>query len=636
MATQQKRLEITDFDFDDIKNNLKTFLRSQTEFTDYDFEGSGMNILLDTLAYNTHYQAFTANMLANEMFIDSAALRSSVVSHAKTLGYEVRSVTAPIAHVNITLSGVTSSSRTLSAGTVFNTTVAGQSFQFVNIEDITNTKSGADIIFEDVLLYEGTFVTQRYTVDSSDADQRFVISDNRVDTRTLSVTVQNSSSDSTTTTYTKATDITQLTDDSNVFFLQEVENGKFEVYFGDGVVSQSVSDGNIVILKFVATNITAANGATDFSSSGAIDGETSVTVTTTGIAAGGGQRESIPSIKLNAPLDFAAQGRCVTANDYKVFARKLFPQTKSVNVFGGEDGSFDSSLGTVATQEFGKVFISIRSNTLNNLTATQKSNLITDLTKFNVASITPVIIDVEVTDIIMETVFQFNSSKTTKTRETLITEVRESISSYNNNTLNDFNKMFRYSELSSNIDSTNEAILNSGSKIYLSKKITPQLERSQSHDLYYNNPFFHPHTGHAGEIGGVVASTGFKVKGDATNVQFFDDDGKGILRRFYLVGTTRTYTDLTAGTVDYINGHIKVNNLTLTNIENVDGLTSTSIRFVIVPESKDIKSVRNQILNIDLVNSTVAGKVDTIEVGQPGAATTFATTPTMPNTSQSF
>ena len=636
MATQQKRLEITDFDFDDIKNNLKTFLRSQTEFTDYDFEGSGMNILLDTLAYNTHYQAFTANMLANDMFIDSAALRSSVVAHAKTLGYEVRSVTAPIAHVNITLSGVTSSSRTLSAGTVFNTTVAGQSFQFVNIEDITNTKSGADIIFEDVLLYEGTFVTQRYTVDSSDADQRFVISDNRVDTRTLSVTVQNSSSDSTTTTYTKATDITQLTDDSNVFFLQEVENGKFEVYFGDGVVSQSVSDGNIVILKFVATNITAANGATDFSSSGAIDGETSVTVTTTGIAAGGGQRESIPSIKLNAPLDFAAQGRCVTANDYKVFARKLFPQTKSVNVFGGEDGSFDSSLGTVATQEFGKVFISIRSNTLNNLTATQKSNLITDLTKFNVASITPVIIDVEVTDIIMETVFQFNSSKTTKTRETLITEVRESISSYNNNTLNDFNKMFRYSELSSNIDSTNEAILNSGSKIYLSKKITPQLEISQSHDLYYNNPFFHPHTGHAGEIGGVVASTGFKVKGDATNVQFFDDDGKGILRRFYLVGTTRTYTDLTAGTVDYINGHIKVNNLTLTNIENVDGLTSTSIRFVIVPESKDIKAVRNQILNIDLVNSTVAGKVDTIEVGQPGAATTFATTPTMPNTSQSF
>jgi hypothetical protein len=256
MAAQQKKLEISDFDFDDIKNNLKVFLRAQTEFTDYDFEGSGMNILLDTLAYNTHYQAFAANMLANEMFIDSAALRSSVVSHAKTLGYDVRSVTAPEAVLDITLNAVSSSTRTLSAGTVFNTTVGGESYQFVTIEDITKSKSGADIIFNNISVYEGTFVTQRYTVDSSDADQRFVINDNRVDTRTLSVQVQNSSSDSTQTTYTKAEDITQLTDESNVFFLQEVENGKFEVYFGDGVVSKSVSDGNIKILKFVATNVT--------------------------------------------------------------------------------------------------------------------------------------------------------------------------------------------------------------------------------------------------------------------------------------------------------------------------------------------------------------------------------------------
>ena len=636
MAINEKRLRVTEFDFDDVKENLKTFLKGQNEFTDYDFEGSGMNILLDTLAYNTHYMSFNANMLANEMFIDSASLRSSVVSHAKTLGYEVGSVNAPSATVSITLNNVSNSTRTMSAGTVFNTTVAGEDYQFVTISDVTESKSANNIVFNDIKIYEGTFVTQRYTVNSSDADQRFVINDNRCDTATLSVSIQNSSSDTTTTTYTKATDITQLTDASKVFFLQEVEAGKFEVYFGDDVVSSALSDGNIVLLKYVATNIEAANGANTFTSSGAIDGETSVTVTTVDDAAGGSQRETIASIKLNAPLDYAAQGRCVTANDYTVFARKLFPQTKSVNVFGGEDGSFDSSLGVVDTQEFGKVFISIRSTTGNNLTVTQKDNLVKDLQKFNVASITPVIIDPEITNVILETEFQFNSSKTTKDKDSLKSEVITVLEDYNTNTLNDFCKMFRYSEIQGQIDDTDESILNSGSRVYLSKTFTPQLLTAQSHDLFFNNPFFNPHSGHSGSLGGVVASTGFKVSGDATNEQFFDDDGKGNLRRFYLVGTTRTYTALSAGTIDYVKGTVKIKTINITSVGDVDGVTSTTVRVVIVPDSKDIKAVRNQILNIDLTNTTVLPKVDTISVGQPGAASSFTTTSTMPSASQSF
>ena len=636
MAKQLKRMDVSELDFDEIKGNLKTFLRGQTEFTDYDFEGSGMNILLDTLAYNTHYLSFNANMLANEMFIDSAALRSSVVSHAKTLGYETGSVKAPIATVSITLNNVSNSTRTLSAGTVFNTTVAGESYQFATIADVTQSKSANDIVFNNIKIYEGTFVTQRYTVNSSDADQRFVINDNRCDTSTLSVSIQNSSSDTTTTTYTKATDITQLTDESKVFFLQEVEAGRFEVYFGDGVVSSALSDGNIVLLKYIATNVDQANGADTFTSSGAIDGETSVTVTTVDSASGGSQRETIESIKLNAPLDYAAQGRCVTANDYVVFARKLFPQTKSVNVFGGEDGSFDSSLGVVDTQEFGKVFISIRSTTGNNLTVTQKDNLVKDLQKFNVASITPVIIDPEVTNIILETEFQFNSSKTTKDKETLKSEVTTVLTNYNTNTLNDFNKMFRYSEIQGQIDDADDAILNSGSKVYLSKTFTPQLLTSQSHDLFFNNPFFHPHSGHSGSLGGVVASTGFKISGNATDEMFFDDDGKGNVRRFYLVGTTRNYVDLTAGTIDYAKGIVKLNTINVTSVSDIDGVTSSDIRIVVVPDSKDIKAVRNQILNIDLTNTTILPKVDTISIGQPGAASSFSTTTTMPSASQSF
>ena len=280
MATEARRLDITEFDFDDVKDNLKTFLRAQNEFTDYDFEGAGMNILLDILAYNTHYLGFNSNMLANEMFIDTSTLRSSIVSHAKTLGYEVGSVTAPKATVNVTMNNASTSTRTIPSGTTFSTTVDGTSFQFVTVSDVTANKSGLDIIFNNVLLYEGTFITQRYTVDSSDADQRFLIEDNRIDISTLSVDVQNSISDTTTATYTKATDITQLLGTSSVFFLQEVEAGKFEVYFGDGVVSKALSDGNIVLLSFVATNKDLANGAATFTNTGAIDGETDITVTT--------------------------------------------------------------------------------------------------------------------------------------------------------------------------------------------------------------------------------------------------------------------------------------------------------------------------------------------------------------------
>jgi len=279
MAINKRKLRVTELDFDNIKDNLKTFLKAQTEFKDYDFEGSGMSVLLDTLAYNTHYLGFNANMLANEMFLDSAALRSSVVSHAKTLGYEVSSPRAPIATVNISLS-TTASTKTMPAGTAFTTTVDGTSYQFVTVSDITSNSTGSSIPFDSVNIYEGSYVTTKYTVDTSDVDQRFLLSDARSDTTTLKVKVQNSASDSTTTTYTKATDITQLSASSTVYFLQETDSGLFEIYFGDGTVSTALSDGNIVILQYVVTNKTASNGATVFGSPSSIDGVTGVTTTT--------------------------------------------------------------------------------------------------------------------------------------------------------------------------------------------------------------------------------------------------------------------------------------------------------------------------------------------------------------------
>ena len=620
-----RRLQVTEFDFDNVKANLKTFLKAQTEFKDYDFEGAGMNILLDTLAYNTHYLGFNMNMLANEMFIDSSSLRSSIVSHAKTLGYEVDSPRAPIAEVNVVLNDTSNSTATMAAGTKFNTKVDNVDYQFVNVNEITASNTGVEIPFNNLKIYEGTYVTVRYVVDSSDVNQRFILTDKRSDTSTLTVKVQNSSSDSTTTTYTKASDISTLTSESEVYYLQEVEAQKFEVYFGDDVLSKALSDGNIVILQYVVTNKSASNGASVFTSTGAIDTITDISVTTVERASGGTEGETLNSIKLNAPLDYAAQGRCVTSEDYKLFAKKLFPQTQAVMVFGGESGSYDPSLGVTSTASYGRVYISIKSTTGNNLTDAQKIQLVSDFKKYNVASITPVVIDPEITYVILNVSFKYNSNKTTKEKSTLESNVTTTISDFNDNKLKSFNNVLRHSQLSGLIDETDSSILNSVTNVTLAKKFTPTLNTATEYNVYFSNALYNPHSEHNKSAGGIITSSGFLVSGDATNEQFFDDDGDGNLRRYYIDGAVRTYSDETAGTVDYSTGHITINSLNITSISDVDGVSSTTIRITSIPSSKDIVPVLNQILEIDMMNTTVTGEMDTIAVGSTGASSSYTT-----------
>ncbi len=622
MAANENRLRVTELDFDDIKDNLKTFLKAQNQFKDYDFEGSGMNILLDTLAYNTHYMGYNANMVANEMFLDSASLRSSVVSHAKKLGYEVSSVRAPTATVNIGLA-TSIATKTMPAGTTFTTTVDGVSYQFVTVADITASNIGQTVNFDSTLIYEGTYITTKYLVDTDDVDQRFIITDPKVDTTTLTVKVQTSASDTFSRTYTKATDISQLTSSSTVYFLQEIEAGRYEVYFGDGVVSQSISDGNIVVLQYVVTNKAAANGANVFTSPSAIDGVTDITVTTVAAATGGAEAESIDSIKLNAPLDYASQGRAVTTSDYKTYVTRLFPNTQAVSVFGGEDGSYDTSTGVSSTPEYGKVFISIKSTTGNNLTETQKSNLVNDLAPYKVSSITPVIVDAETTEIILNTTVQYDSSKTTSLATELSSLVRTTISDYNTSDLQTFNAPFRHSKLLGLIDNTDDSILNNTTTVTMAKYITPPINTQNSYILNFNNKFFNPHSGHNSAAGGIISSTGFSMSTvDSSREYFFDDDGAGNLRIYYLVSGSRIYYSGTAGTIDYVNGKITINSLMISAISNVDGATSTRIRITVIPDSYDIIPVRNQILEIDTVNTTVASSVDATTSTGVGYTTT--------------
>ena len=625
MATNNKRLEVTEFDFDDVKDNLKTFLGGQTEFTDYDFEGSGMSALLDVLAYNTHYLGFNANMLANEMFLDSASLRSSIVSHAKTLGYVPTSARASKATVDVTLNTNTTSA-TMPAGTVFTTTVDDVSYQFSTISDVTKSNTGNTIPFVGVDIYEGSFITTRYTVDSSDVDQRFLITDNRADTSTLTVKVQTSSTDSTTNTFTEATDITQVAAGSNVYFLQEVEAGLFEIYFGDGIIGTALSDDNIVILTYVVSNKSAANGASIFTNSAAIASVTDVSVATSATSTAGAEPESLSSIKYNAPLDFASQGRCVTSEDYKVFARKFFPNTQAVQVFGGEAGSFDTSLGVIDTPEYGKVFIAIKSTTGNSLTATEKAQLITDLAPFTVASITPVIVDVQTTKLILQVVFKFDSSKTTKNVSTLASEISSTLTNFNSDTLGQFEGGFRHSKVTGLIDDTDTSITGNITNVTMAHDLTPTIGTATSYTIQFNNKIYNPHDGHNKTAGGVVSSTAFKISGDTTNDMFFDDDGSGVLRLYYLVAGVRVYQDETAGTVDYVAGKITIGSINIDTISNVDGASSSIIRVTSVPDSKDVIPVRNQVLEIDFVNTTVTGDEDTISTGDSAAGTSYNTT----------
>ena len=632
MATNEKRLTVTELDFDEVKSNLKTYLKAQTEFKDYDFEGSGMSILLDSLAYNTHYLGFNANMAANEMFLDSASLRSSVVSHAKMLGYEVSSARASKATINISLN-TSKTTATMPAGTSFASTIDGTSYQFVTISDITGTNTGSAVPFDSTEIYEGTYITTKYIVDNSDIDQRFIITDNRADTTTLTVKIQNSISDATATTYTKATDISQLSRSSTVYFLQEIESGKFEVYFGDGIVSQSLSDGNIVFLQYVVTNKTLANGSFSFTSPSAIDTVTNITITTVANASGGAEPETIQSIKLNAPLDYAAQGRAVTTEDYRLYARKLFANTQTVSVWGGEDGSYNTSSGVSATAEYGKVFISIKSTTGENLTTTQKDQLIKDLEPYKVASITPVIVDAETTSLILGITYSYDSNTTTNSATELSALVNQTLQSYNTSELNTFNAPFRHSQLQGLVDGTDTSILMNTTTVTMARLFTPTTTGSTSYTINFNNAFYNPVSGYQNSV---IASTGFYIASASTEY-FFDDDGSGNLRIYSIAVGVKTYYSSTAGTVDYVNGLITINGILISSASNVDGVTSTQIRITALSDSNDIIPVRNQLLEIDFANSTITAKVDAAATTGIGytTTTTGTTTSTTVNTTSS-
>jgi hypothetical protein len=603
----QGKLEITDLDFDTIKTNLKTYLKGQTEFTDYDFEGSGMSVLLDVLAYNTHYNAFMANMLANEMFLDTAVKRNSVVSHAKRLGYTPVSAKTPIAYLDVTVDDATSGSLTLSAGHAFQTTVSGIQYQFVAIDDATIQPDSGIYTFSNLPVYEGTYVTTKYTVNISDAAQRFILDNNNIDISTLSVTVQTSSTDTTTTTYTIADNIVDIVDTTTAFFTQETTDEEWEVYFGDGIIGKALIDGNIITMSYVVTNKADANGASTFTSESNIGGNSVITVVTATAAAGGAEADTLDAIKYNAPFSYSAQNRAVTAADYKAIVPQIYSNVQSIAVWGGEHAS---------PAVYGKVYISIRPKTGTTLTAATKNTIITKLNDYKVASVTVEIEDPITIKIIPIVNFKFDNSATTKTSSALETLITAAINTFSDDNLEKFEGIFRHSKFASTIDDVDTSILSNITTIKISRSITPTLSAATKYTVSFNNALHDPDAAEK-----QLSSTGFIISGNA-NTLYLDDDGAGVIRTYYLVASARTYVDTAAGTIDYDTGEIILTSFNITSVSNSDD----TITLTVLPSSNDIVPVRNQILEIDSTNMSVTGAEDTIASGASNAGVSYTTT----------
>ena len=616
MATiKSSNINITDLDFEDVSSSLKEYLKGQDNLKDYEFEGSNLAILTDLLAYSAHTSAFNANMVASEMFLDTAQIRKNVVSRAKELGYTPASRTAAKASFDLTVTsptvgGVTPDNLTINRGHEFTTIFDGTSYTFISLDNKTIRAIDGAFNFKELDIYQGRLTTDIYRYDSQIANQRFPMLNASVDTSTITINV---TSNNTVTAWTKAGDLTGITSSSTVFYIQENDEGLFEIYFGDGVIGASPKDGDEISISYLVTDSDHANGANVFSMSTSINGNSDVVISNTVSASGGKDIETVDQIKFSASKFYTSQNRLVTVADYKAKLQELYPGADSIAVWGGEDAS---------PIQYGKVFVSIKpSQYSNNLTTAEKSSLKTSLKDLSILTVRPEVVDSEILQILVTSNFKYDPTKTSQTNSALETLVQAAILSYDKDNLSGFDTLFRHSQLTTKIDSTEQSLLSNITNIKLRKNVFATVDGTASTiKLDFGNKLYNPHSGHNKSGGGVLTSTGFFLSGDLLNY-FFDDDGNGNVRRFYTDGSTRVYKDDTAGTIDYSTGVISINTLTYTSTSKTDD----SIDFTIVPDSNDVISVRNQLLDITASEISVTGVADTVASGETSAGVGYTT-----------
>jgi len=597
--------QLNNLDFANVKTALKEYMRAQTDFTDYDFEGSAITQILDVLAYNTYYTAFNTNMVVNELFLDSATLRDNVVSLAKQLGYTPKSITAPKASVSmaLTFSGTAPAEVSIKAGSGFVTNYDGSLYRYVLKENMRVSVANNVATFTDIPIYEGSQIVTNTAVNSTLKSQRFIIDNSGVDIGTLNVRVFQAANSSIFKDYKQANNILDIGASDEVYFVSEIEDEKYEIFFGDGVLGKKLEDNNVVQMSYIVTNGTATNGAKTFTFNGLMEDENGATITlpfsissisTTSVASGGADIETIDKIKYNAPKFYGSQNRAVTGNDYKAIVRNLYPATSDVIVFGGEEQ---------VPPAYGKVFLSVKPTEATTLSSFTKNELTQELKKYTVASIRPEFVDPSVLFLELTSNIYYTGTKTQLLPTEIATRASTAIVEYLKTSQTEkFNGKFRYSKFIGVIDNSDISINSNDTTVMMRKDFIAQINASSYYEICYQNAF------HVDCNNPVVSSTGFTVFEFPTYTSYLEDrDGKLVLYRLDPISGDKILLDDSVGTVDYAKGEIEMTNFTILK----GTFSDNRIELRVKPANKDIEVKREMYLDVDVSKSKfVAYKED--------------------------
>ena len=608
--------QFTNLDFNDLRTQIKDYLRSNSDFTDFDFEGSNFSILIDVLAYNSYITAYNTNMQANEAFLDSATLRENIVSHARNIGYVPRSKRSSIAKISFSVdtTGFNSRTVTLKAGVVALGSVQNGNYVFSIPSDITiNVDDSKLATFDTITIYEGSYLTNTFVVNYSQPNQRFLLPNPNIDTSTIRVSVKNT----TTEQYNLYDNILNVKSTSKLFLVQEIEDEKYEILFGDNILGKKPDNGSQVTASYIITNGKLANGCANFTFSGSLvdnNGQTITSgislITTISSSANGDNIESEDSIKYLAPRVYSSQYRAVTANDYKGLIPYLYPNIESVTAYGGDE---------INPPEYGKVYISVKPRNGNFLSEITKQDILKNLKQYSIAGIKPEIIDLKYMYIELDSTIYYDSSFASD--PTLLkNQVLSTILNYSNSSdVNNFGGRFKYSKMSNLIDNTSKAITSNITKVKMRRDLQPLFNKNATYELCFGNKL-HQKVGNYN-----IKSSGFKVQGVAETLYLTDspiDTKSGKIVFFKLVNNLPVIVNNSAGTVDYTTGDIKLN---ITNFVSTT-LSSNVVQIQAMPESNDVIALKEVYLQIDTQNTIVNTIADIITSGENTAATLYTST----------
>ena len=591
--------QVANLDFAQIKTSLIDYLRANSEFTDYDFSGSAISNLLDVLAYNTYYTAFNTNMVVNEMFLDSATVRDNVVALAKQIGYRPRSATSPKATVNLAVtygggSGTTPDTLVLKKGTGFVTNFDDTLYQYVAVDDTETPLVNGVATWANLDIYEGTLLTQSYTINTALKNQKFIIPNIGLDVSSIRVRVYEAEGNTAYQTFTAADNILELTNSSEAFFVEETTDENYEIFFGDGVFGKKLSNGNFVEISYLTTSTVNTNGAKLFSFSGIIYDKASTgnfpyttSITTVSPSEGGATIESLSSIKRSAPKAFASQDRAVTSADYASVVRKIYPGISDIITFGGEEDN---------PPEYGKVKVAVKPQNAISLSTYTKQEIVKELKDYTIASVTPVIVDPSILYIELDSTISYKTSKTTLSKAEIQNKATTAVEDYiTSSETEKFNGKFRHSKFASVIDGSDTAITSNITNVTLRKDFYPTLNSTYYYELCFVNQF----KDSCDES--IMKSTGFIVSEYPSFTVYLEDDkaGKVDLYRLNSLTGEKVYLVKGVGDINYKHGEIKLYNLTIIK----GSFSDNKIEVRVEPASRDINAVRELYLDVDIAKS---------------------------------